>query len=61
MDIPVQMVPIDRLNRITRKNHQGVVAFVSQISYHKLEQVMPGVYESGKIPLVFDPGPYHRC
>jgi len=28
------------------------VAFVSQLSYHKLEQVMPGVYESGKIPLV---------
>ena len=52
MDIPIQMVPIDRLNRITRKNHQGVVAFVSQLSYHKLEQVMPGVYESGKIPLV---------
>ncbi|MCK5337838.1 MAG: 23S rRNA (guanosine(2251)-2'-O)-methyltransferase RlmB, partial [Bacteroidales bacterium] len=52
MDIPLQIVPIDRLNRITRKNHQGVVAFLSQISYHKLEQVMPGVYESGKTPFV---------
>jgi len=52
LDIPVQTVPIDRLNRITRKNHQGVVAFLSQISYHDLEQVMPTVYESGKIPLV---------
>ena len=51
-NIPLQTVPIDRLNRITRKNHQGVIAFISQISYHKLEQVMPGVYESGKTPLV---------
>jgi len=52
LDIPIQTVPIDRLNRVTRKNHQGVVAFLSQISYHNLEQLMPTVYESGKIPLV---------
>jgi len=51
-DIPLQIVPLDRLNRVTRKNHQGIVAFISQISYHTLEQVMPGVYESGKTPLV---------
>ncbi|MEN8226448.1 MAG: 23S rRNA (guanosine(2251)-2'-O)-methyltransferase RlmB [Bacteroidota bacterium] len=52
MNIPLQIVPIDRLNRITRKNHQGVIAFISQISYHSLEQLMPGIYESGKTPLV---------
>jgi len=52
MDIPIQTVPIDRLNRITRKNHQGVVAFISHISYTRLEQVMPGVYESGRTPLI---------
>ena len=52
LDIPLQIVPIDRLNRITRKNHQGVIAFLSRISYHRLEQVMPIVYESGKTPLV---------
>lgn len=51
-DIPLQIVPLDRLNRITRKNHQGIVAFLSQITYYQLEQVMPGVYERGKIPLV---------
>ncbi|MCD8309862.1 MAG: 23S rRNA (guanosine(2251)-2'-O)-methyltransferase RlmB, partial [Prevotellaceae bacterium] len=27
--IPVQRVPLERINRITRKNHQGVVAFIS--------------------------------
>lgn len=52
LGIPLQIVPIDRLNRITRKNHQGVIAFLSRISYHRLEQVMPGVYEGGKTPLV---------
>ena len=27
--IPVQRVPVERINRITRKNHQGVIAFIS--------------------------------
>jgi 23S rRNA (guanosine2251-2'-O)-methyltransferase len=52
MDIPLQVVPLDRLNRITRKNHQGVVAFLAKISYHRIEQVLPLSYEKGKIPLV---------
>ena len=28
----VQRVPVERLNRITRKNHQGVIAFISAVS-----------------------------
>lgn len=51
-DVPLQTVPLDRLNRITRKNHQGVIAFQSRISYHSIEQIMPGIYENGKNPLV---------
>ena len=31
--IPVQRVPVERINRITRKNHQGVVAYISSITY----------------------------
>ena len=30
--IPVQRVPVERINKITRKNHQGVVAFISAIT-----------------------------
>lgn len=52
MNIPVQIVPIDRLNRITRKNHQGVVAYMSRISYHRIETLLPGIYESGRMPLI---------
>ena len=33
--IPVQRVPVERINRITRKNHQGVVAFISSVTYQK--------------------------
>ena len=31
-NIPVQRVPLERINRITRKNHQGVVAFLSAVT-----------------------------
>ncbi len=51
-DIPFQYVPIQKIDRITRKNHQGVIAFVSPITYHNLEQVVPALYENGKTPLI---------
>ena len=35
--IPVQRVPVEKLNRITRKNHQGVIAFVSAVEYASIE------------------------
>ena len=50
--IPVQRVPAERLNRYTRKNHQGVIAFVSAISYYKLEDIVPAIYEQGKNPFI---------
>ena len=34
-NIPVQRVPVEKLNRITRKNHQGVIAFVSAVEFVK--------------------------
>lgn len=51
-DIPVQRVPAERLDRITRKNHQGVIAFISAITYHRLEDIVPFVYEQGKNPFI---------
>ena len=49
-EIPVQRVPQERLDRHTRKNHQGVIAFVSAVTYQKLEDIIPFVYEQGKDP-----------
>jgi 23S rRNA (guanosine2251-2'-O)-methyltransferase len=51
MGIPFQRVPAEKLNRITRKNHQGVIAFVSPIRYVPLHNVLTQVYEDGKTPL----------
>lgn len=50
-DVPVQRVPLERLNRITMKNHQGAIAILSPVGYHKLDNVIPLLYEEGKTPL----------
>lgn len=51
-DIPVQRVPSERLDRLTRKNHQGVIAFVSAVAYQRLEELIPFLYEQGKDPFI---------
>ncbi|MEN9919166.1 MAG: rRNA ((2251)-2-O)-methyltransferase RlmB [Bacteroidota bacterium] len=51
-NIPIQKVPIERIDRITRKNHQGVVAFLSAITYEKIEDIVPFLYEQGKSPFI---------
>ena len=55
-DIVVQRVPLERLNRITMKNHQGAIAQLSPVGYHRLDNIIPQLYEDGKIPfaLVLD-------
>lgn len=50
MHIPVQRVPVERINKITRKNHQGVVAFMSAITYQRTEDLVPFLFERGKSP-----------
>jgi 23S rRNA (guanosine2251-2'-O)-methyltransferase len=52
LDIPIQIVPPEKINRITTKNHQGVLAFVSQITYYDVEDLLTVVFEKGKIPLI---------
>lgn len=47
-----QRVPVERINRITRKNHQGVVAMLSAVSYSKLDNLVPQLYEDGKLPFI---------
>lgn len=50
--IPVQRVPQEKLDRLTHKNHQGVIAFISAITYQRLEDIVPFLYEEGKNPLI---------
>jgi len=51
-EIPMQRVPVERIDRITRKNHQGVIAFTSAVTYQKLENIIPFLYEEGKNPFI---------
>lgn len=44
-------VPVEKLNRLTPNNHQGAVATIAPITFHKLETLVDSVLESGKIPL----------
>ena len=49
--INTSYVPIEKLNRLTNKNHQGVVAQISPIEFYNLEDLVINVIESGKTPL----------
>ena len=51
-EIPIQKVPLERINRFTRKNHQGVLAFISAVTYQKIEDIVPMLYEEGKNPFI---------
>ncbi len=45
-------VPIEKLNRFTRKNHQGVVAFISDVPFYKIEDILPQIFEEGRTPFL---------
>ncbi len=50
-NIPLQTVPKERLQQLSRKNHQGVIGIVSPIPYYLLEDILPLIYERGESPL----------
>ena len=50
-NVPVQFVPVEKLNSLTNIQHQGVVAFKSGVTYQDLQQVIDWVNESGDAPL----------
>ncbi len=50
-NITFTFVPVEKLNKLTRKNHQGAVAFISPIDFYDLENLVMTVTESGQTPL----------
>ena len=50
--VPYVKVPAEKLNRITRKNHQGVVCFLSPIIYASLDNVVNKAFSEGRMPLL---------
>jgi 23S rRNA (guanosine2251-2'-O)-methyltransferase len=51
-NIPLQDVPIEKLNKITMKPHQGIVAFLGLVEYQNIENIIPKLFEEGKTPLL---------
>ncbi len=51
-EIPIQYVPIEKLDRITTKNHQGTIAFISPVSFQSVENIIPLIYEKGESPII---------
>lgn len=50
-NIPLQVIPKERIQKITSGNHQGVVGLLSLLTYYKLEDVLPMIYEKSENPL----------
>ena len=50
--IPVSRVPVEKLNRITRKNHQGAIALISAINFSSLDHVIDDCYARGEDPFI---------
>ena len=50
--VVMQKVPVEKLNRITMKNHQGAIALLSPIEYSRLEDLIPLFYEEGRNPFI---------
>lgn len=51
-DIPNSKVPVEKLNRITMKNHQGAVGFISPVDFAPLENVVMNAFEKGEDPFI---------
>ncbi len=51
-NIVYQIVPLERIELVTRKNHQGVLAWLSFIEYQNIANLLPMIYEKGEDPLI---------
>lgn len=51
-NIVYQIVPVERIELVTRKNHQGVLAWLSVIEYQKISNLLPMIFEKGDEPLI---------
>jgi 23S rRNA (guanosine2251-2'-O)-methyltransferase len=52
LKIPFTKVPLEKLNRVTRKNHQGVIAYLSPIQFQSLENIIETAFSNGKDPFL---------
>lgn len=51
-NIPLQYAPKERIGKMVRGNHQGIIGFLSLINYYRLEDVLPMIYEKSETPII---------
>ena len=51
-EVPWQPVPPEKLDRLTRTEHQGVIAFLSQVEEQDLDGVIAQAYDKGEDPFI---------
>ncbi len=52
MQVPVQFVPKEKFYSIRNKNHQGIIGYISPITYYQLENLVPQLFEEGITPFI---------
>ena len=52
LNVPVQRVPVQKIDRITRRNHQGVIAMMAAVTYYTVEDVVPQLFDNGDNPFI---------
>ncbi|MBX7124256.1 MAG: 23S rRNA (guanosine(2251)-2'-O)-methyltransferase RlmB [Cyclobacteriaceae bacterium] len=50
--VPLAVIPQEKINRMSTKNHQGVICVLSAVQYANLDHVVQGVFEQGRDPFV---------
>ena len=50
--VPVQRVPVQKIDRITRRNHQGVLAMMAAVTYYRVEDLVPQLFDDGENPFI---------
>jgi 23S rRNA (guanosine2251-2'-O)-methyltransferase len=51
-DFNLQFVPVEKLNKLTQQNHQGVIAFISPVEYQKIETLVDAFIEKDQKPCI---------
>lgn len=51
-DVPFQYVPVEKLNKMTTGNHQGVVATIAAVKYHSFVDILESLENPGLLLLL---------
>ena len=51
-DTPYRLIPAERFEHYKNKNHQGVIGYISEITYQDITQLLPTIYENGEVPFI---------